>query len=487
MRYILDRISIEQATIAKGLPIILEDLTWTVQEGENWIITGRSGTGKTTLVEFLAYKHRLAAGKRTYPFLGENPSMETFRKAVRYISFTDTGQLFNNLRDIHYYQQRFNAFDSDGHLTARQYIEHGGFQIEGKETLLKRMGIYDLLDLDRIKLSSGQTRKLLLARVLLSNAQILIIDNPYLGLDQASRRVLNDLLDTLVNETGITLILSGHHKELPGCISHRLHLHEGGTYVSGEVDEVKLEKRGHSINEKILSEIKAIFAQSKSEEQLEEILRLEDVEVTYDGKQILRPVNWTVKPGEKWVIYGPNGVGKSTLLSLIYADNPQAYSKEIYLFGRKRGTGETIWDIKRRIGFTSPELHAYFRYNHPARTVVLTGLTDTFDMRRKAKQDEVHLATLLFQYFGVESEIDKPFKKCSTGLQRLILLMRALIKAPLVLLLDEPFQGLDEVHIKMAKTLLEKVLRPDQSMLFISHYKQEWPANIQQVLDLSAS
>ena len=483
----MEKISIEKATIAKGLPIILENLTWTVQSGENWIITGRTGTGKTTLVEFLAYKHRLAAGKRTYPFLGPNPSMEAFRKAVRYISFTDTGQLFNNLRDIHYYQQRFNAFDSDGHLTARQYIEHGGFQIKGKETLLKRMGIYDLLDLDRIKLSSGQTRKLLLARVLLSNAQILIIDNPYLGLDKASRGVLNDLVDTLVKETGITLILSGHHKALPACITHRLHLYEDGTYLSGKIDEIKVREPIHAINEEILSEIKTIFAQSQPKEKLEEILRLEEVEVSYDGKQILHPVNWQVKPGEKWVIYGPNGVGKSTLLSLIYADNPQAYSKEIYLFGRKRGTGETIWDIKRRIGFTSPELHTYFRYNHPARTVVLTGLTDTFEIRRKATQDELRLATLLFQYFGVASEMDKPFKKCSTGLQRLILLMRALIKAPLVLLLDEPFQGLDEVHIAMAKTLLEEVLRPDQSMLFISHYKKEWPATIQQVLDLSAS
>jgi len=481
----LERIRLEKATIAKGLPIILEDLDWTVRAGEHWVITGNCGTGKTTLVEFLAYKHRLISGKRSYPFLGDHPSMADFREAVRYISFTDTGQLFNNLRDIHYYQQRFNAFDSDGHLTARQYIEHGGFQTLGQEALLKQIGIYDLLDVERIKLSSGQTRKLLLTRVLLSEAEVLIIDNPYLGLDQVSRSVLNDLLDTLVRETGMTLILSGHHQELPTCISHRLHLEEGGGYRAGKIDNLRIKARSSQHDEASLAEIKSIFAQSPAKETLSEILRLDQVAVTYDGKQILRPITWEVKPGEKWVVFGPNGAGKSTLLSLIYADNPQAYSKEIYLFGRKRGTGETIWDIKRRIGFTSPELHAYFRYNHPARTMVLTGLTDTFEMRRKATAAEVKLANLLFRYFGVEEELEKPFKKCSTGLQRLILFMRALIKAPPVLLLDEPFQGLDHAQVEKAKILLEKALRPDQSLIFISHYKEEWPANIELVLDLS--
>lgn len=485
MKYTLERIRLEKATIAKGLKVILHDLNWTLSPGQHWIITGPCGAGKTTLVEFLAYKHRLVSGRRTYPFLGENPSMETFRKAVRYISFTDTGQLFNNLRDIHYYQQRFNAFDSDGHLTARQYIEHGGFQIAGQEELLKKIGIYHLLDVERIKLSSGQTRKLLLARVLLSEAQVLIIDNPYLGLDQVSRTTLNELLDTLVEETGMTLLLSGHHHELPDCITHRLHLCEDGTYLSGEIDGWPTEEPSVSINAEVLTAIKAIFAQSNTADLPSEILRLEQVDISYEGKQILRPVDWEVKPGEKWVVYGPNGAGKSTLLSLIYADNPQAYSKAIYLFGRKRGTGETIWDIKRRIGFTSPELHAYFRYNHPALTVVLTGLTDTFELRRQATEAERQLARLLFRYFDIEAEMDKPFKKCSTGMQRLVLLLRALIKVPPVLLLDEPFQGLDTTFVEKAKTLLEQALRPDQSLIFISHYQKEWPANIGSVLDLT--
>lgn len=481
----MDRIRIENASIAKGLHIIIKDLNWTVEPGQHWAISGNCGLGKTTLVEFLAYKHRLASGKRSYPFLGENPPMDVFRKAVRYISFMDTGDLFNNLRDIHYYQQRFNAFDSDGHLTARQYIEHDGFSVEENEDLLRKIGIYDLLDLDRIKLSSGQTRKLLLAKVLLSQTDILIIDNAYLGLDQASRQVLNDLLDTLVRETGLTLILSGHHLELPECITHRLHFQEDGSFQTGPIVSLELPEVRPEIREDLLAEIKTLVHQKKNTATPTEILNLKKVGVTYDGKPILKPLTWKVEPGEKWVVYGPNGAGKSTLLSLIYADNPQAYSKEIYLFGRKRGSGESIWDIKKMIGFTSPELHAYFRENQPALRIVLTGLTDTFVLRRPATDAEIELAKRLFHYFGIEGDIEKPFRKCSTGIQRLILFMRALIKVPPLLLLDEPFQGLDEVFIKKAKTLLEEVLRPDQSLIFISHYQKEWPANIEQVLDLT--
>ena len=480
----MEKIKIEKASIAKGINVIIKDLNWLVESGQHWIISGNCGVGKTTLVEFLAYKHRLATGSRSYPFLGENPSMEKFRKAVRYISFMDTTQLFQNLRDIHYYQQRFNAFDSDGHLTARQYIEHDGYSIEGNERLLKAIGIYDLLDLDRIKLSSGQTRKLLLAKVLLSQPQILIIDNPYLGLDKESRKVLNDLLDTLAKDPQLTIILSGHHKELPKCVNHRLHFQNDGSFKMGLLEDTIPEEPNLSMDQQLLAEIKNCFDE-KDPHGLSEILSLKDVSVIYDGKEILKPINWQVKPGEKWVIYGPNGIGKSTLLSLIYADNPQAYSKEIYLFGRKRGTGETIWDIKRQIGFTSPELHAYFRENHQAMQIVLTGLTDTFVLRKKPTDGDLKLAQLLFHYFGIEEAAEMPFRKCSTGTQRLILFMRSLIKVPPVLLLDEPFQGLDEIFIEKAKRLLEHVLRPDQSLIFISHYRKEWPGNIQQVLDLT--
>lgn len=482
----LKRIRLEKATIAKGLTVLFKDINWCLEPGEHWIISGASGVGKTTLVEFLAYQHRLVSGHRSYPFLGDNPSMKAFREAIRYISFTDTGKLFNNLRNIHYYQQRFNAFDSDDHLTARQYLEYGGFRIQGKDALLKEIGIYDLLDVERIKLSSGQTRKLLLARVLLSEARVLIIDNPYLGLDHVSRKALNDLLDKLVRKTDLNLILSGQHQELPQCISHRLHLEQDGTYRSGEIDKVIIEPQATQMDRSCLEAIRTEFASRVPTEFLPEVLRMEKVSVSYANKEILPPISWRVKRGEKWVVFGPNGVGKSTLLSLIYADNPQAYSKEIYLFGKKRGTGETIWDIKRRIGFTSPELHAYFRYNYKALKVVLTGLTDTFELRSKATKDEIHLAKLFFRYFGVESELEKPFKKCSTGLQRLLLFMRSLIKAPTLLLLDEPFQGLDADQVKRAKLLLEHTLRPDQSLIFISHYRQEWPATIEQVLDLSS-
>ncbi|MEO0339139.1 MAG: ATP-binding cassette domain-containing protein [Bacteroidota bacterium] len=199
---------------------------------------------------------------------------------------------------------------------------------------------------------------------------------------------------------------------------------------------------------------------------------------------ILNALKWKVRQGEKWVVYGPNGAGKSTLLSLIYADNPQAYAHRIYLFGKRRGTGESIWDIKRQFGFTSPELHAYFRENPSALNIVMTGLTDTFVLNRKSSDEEKAFARLLFEYFGLERIMKKPFRHLSTGTQRLLLFMRALIKVPAVLLLDEPFQGLDQKDIARSKVLLETVLQKEQTLLFISHYKSEWPSSIEQVLEI---
>ncbi len=479
------KIVLHNTAIAIGSNIVLENINWTVRQNEHWVITGNCGVGKTVLAEYLAYKHRTAEGQRSYPFLGERPSIEQLRQNIRMISFKDTSKLLNTVQHVHYYQRRFNAFDSEGFLTVRQYLEAGEIDVESQKAWLTQIGMYDLLDTETIKLSSGQTRKMLLAKVLLANPKILIIDNPYLGLDKRSRQILNNLLDDLIFKNDITVILSGHHTSLPKCITHRLHIEDDGSIRKGRIADLKPDQQSTTIDPKVLNSIRQYFKNQHPPEVPAEIIRMEDLNIQYGTKQILKDINWRVERGQKWVVYGPNGSGKSTLLSLIYADNPQAYSKRIYLFGRKRGSGESIWEIKRRIGFTSPELHAYFKENQPAKKTVLTGLTDTFELRKKPDAAELKLMKLLFQYFGLLDEMNKPFNKFSTGVQRLLLFMRALIKVPSVLLLDEPFQGLDENCVRLCKLLLEKILTEEQTLIFISHYREEWPDGIENVLDLS--
>ncbi|MEO0339138.1 MAG: ATP-binding cassette domain-containing protein [Bacteroidota bacterium] len=276
-----DRIVLEKVDVAIGQTAILQNLNWTVKQGEHWAITGDRASGKTVLTQFLAYKHRLANGRRFYPFLGERPSWETIKGAIKLISFTDTTKLFLNAQHYHYYQQRYNAFDTDGHLTVRQYLTDGGQKLDPHLDLLGSIGIADLLDVERIKLSSGQTRKLLLAKGLMEQPAVLILDNAYLGLDQGSRAFLNDWLDTLVEKVDTTLVIAGHHEDLPKCITHELNLN------TGQMSTLKLDAGSRSnipnleFKDDVLQQIKAYCQKRDIPTFSSDILHLDDVTVRY--------------------------------------------------------------------------------------------------------------------------------------------------------------------------------------------------------------
>ena len=205
------------------------------------------------------------------------------------------------------------------------------------------------------------------------------------------------------------------------------------------------------------------------------IFSLKNTSVSYYGNKVLDQINWTVQPGEKWALFGANGSGKSTLLGLLFGDHPQAYANEIYLFDQKRGVGQNIWDIKKRTGFTSAELHYFFNAQLTAFEAIITGLFDHVYLKRAPTEEETALANLLLDYFEISHLKERPFQKLSTGEQRIILLIRALIKNPPLILLDEPFQGFDWHTIQMAKHLLNEILSPWHTLVFITHYEREIP------------
>jgi molybdate transport system ATP-binding protein len=457
---------------------VLYEIDWTVSSGEHWLITGNNGSGKSTLAEAITGRHRIVGGKRTWPRLKGEPS-----RSIQLVSFTDTSSLFHNANAVHYYQQRFNAFDADGHLTVRDYLLSNGHDEGSAIKSLTLLGAKHLIELERIKLSSGQTRKLLLAKALAGRPEILIIDNPYLGLDAGSREALNVILDGLVSGGNISLVLVGSIEHPPSCISHHLRLEAGKVTFAGKRSEDQEADNPALPAKKSLDEIILHFKQTKDITDYKNVLRLKDLSIRYGEKVIFNKLNWAVQPGEKWVISGNNGSGKSTLLSLIYADHPQAYANQIYLFDHRRGRGESIWDIKRRIGFTSPELHAFFDGSLTAEGVILSGLNDTFLPPAKTTPTQINLMKALIRFSGLDAETEKPFRYFSTGEQRLLLFLRALIKAPPVLLLDEPFQGLDSSTIERCRRLLDVVLTPDQTLIFISHFRKEVPDTV--TLELS--
>ena len=204
--------------------------------------------------------------------------------------------------------------------------------------------------------------------------------------------------------------------------------------------------------------------------------RMEDVNIECGTRIILKNVNWEVKNGEKWALTGPNGSGKSTLLSLVYADNPKSYSNTLYLFDRKRGTGESIWDIKSRIGYVSPEMHLYFMEDIPILRIVASGFFDSIGVFRKCTPEQEAVAMEWIKCFGIEHIAHRSFLTLSSGEQRLALLARAFVKDPDLIILDEPLHGLDVKNKQRASKIIESFCdRQGKTLVYVTHYKGEIP------------
>ena len=200
--------------------------------------------------------------------------------------------------------------------------------------------------------------------------------------------------------------------------------------------------------------------------------------VTYDKTQVLRRVSWTVRSGQNWVLRGRNGSGKSTLISLITADNPQAYANDIRLFGRQRGSGESIWEIKEQIGWMAPELQFHYYGEVSCYEVVCSGLYDTVGLYRERSRREDRAVRQWMENLEVQAWADEPFGALSDGQQRLVLMARALVKEPPLVILDEPCQGLDPVHRQRVLAILDQVARePHSTLIYVTHHRAEIPAS----------
>ncbi|MBX2877039.1 MAG: ATP-binding cassette domain-containing protein [Saprospiraceae bacterium] len=483
-------IQAENLSAGLGTEALLHGINWLVEPNQHWVVTGANGAGKSLLINTIVGRSRIMEGSLRFPFLGEKVDFLKKKKAITRVSFTDTSKLFKSAEIQHYYQQRYNAFDADGHLTVRDYLATGGLEENNVEHqgVLQLLGLDVLIDKERIKLSSGQTRKLLLAKALIKQPKLLLLDNPYIGLDAGSREILNDTLDRLASERNISIILSGHFDVLPNCISHRLHLEQGKVSYQGPFQQLELDQVQQltSQQKNKLKELASFYQEKSAPLQAKDVFQLDGVSVKYGQTTILDNLNWRVRPGEKWILKGQNGAGKSTLLSLLYGDNPQAYSLPVYLFDQKRGPGQSIWAIKKRIGFTSPELHAYYDQDLLARHVVWSGLTDTFHVKPGTPPEFRKITESLFEYFGISQYLNRPFSQLSTGIQRLVLFMRAVIKVPPVLLLDEPFQGFDQQLIQACRALLSQVLDSQFTLIFITHFEHEAPSIVNQTFRLES-
>ena len=460
-------LELNNASIFRLGKTVLESFNWKINEDENWVVLGNIASGKTTLLQAIAGTLHLRSGAIHYHFLDGSISRWELKKHITMVSFQNRLMDGNDL----YYQQRYNFSAEDNIPTVRQHLGDRDFNAPH----FKLLKIQELLDVELIKLSNGQTRRVILAKALSLHPKLLLLDNPFAGLDIETRDNLREFIQELVMH-GQKIILSCMHPEdVPAAFSHVLHMSEMQITYQGLRSEFKQTSK--------ITIGSNIHFEPRTTKPFSIAAELKNISIRYGNKQVLDQVNWKILKNEKWALLGKNGSGKSTLLSLLNADNPQSYSNDITLFDEKHQIGNSIWKVKRRIGFFSPELHAYFNEDLTVFDVIATGFTDKFIPRSNVSEAEGLRINQLLGFYEEEKLKDRRYLQLSSGEQRLILFLRSLVKEVDLLILDEPFQGFDNDLIEQSKQLLDQYCK-DTTLIFVTHYENEIPTSVNHFLVL---
>jgi molybdate transport system ATP-binding protein len=467
-------LKVENLAVNRSGKNVLNGISFSLYKNESLAIIGPSGSGKTLL--------GLALAKKIF-YRGE---IQFANDANCKIVFVEQLHHFKNLQHTNdlYYQQRFNSYDTEETETVAQSL---GENSKLAEVFFKEMGIEYLRDEKLIQLSNGENKKFQILKARLEEPKVLILDQPFIGLDKETRTWLQQQFEALI-KSGVLLILITSAEEIPGSISKVLLLEKGEVKSFEKLEEFSTRTELNTIeikNDFVNPGLKIFLKAESTNTACESVIEMREVSVQYGDKLILDKVNWKVMKGERWLLSGPNGSGKSTLLSLITADNPKAYANSIFLFGKKRGSGESIWDIKKKIGFISPELHLYFNQFSTCFETVASGLYDTIGLFRQLSDEDIELVDQWMEFCRVKDLRQKKLYELSVGEQRAVLLTRALVKYPPLLILDEPCQGLDtERKNEFLELINEVCTRGNKTMVFVSHYENDIPSCISHYIKL---
>jgi len=460
-----------------------ETLNWSMQQGEHWALIGPNGSGKSRFVDVLTGKLAIRSGMRDYP-LPETLGIPVF-DAIKSMAFRDITALTTDYEQSAY-QQRWNSQESETAPDVSSLLKFHSDEVYTAR-ILDVLEVRPLLNRKVVQLSSGELRKFLLARVLMERPRVLILDNPFIGLDAESRIKLNEVLEeiSVMGDLQLLFVLSNPddvpdyvHWIQPLFEKHLLKPCSPSAFASDKTLQHALFPLLQTWTEERSFEVYSSVEGNSDEAETATnvVVGLRNVGIHYGERSILEHLNWTVHEGERWALLGPNGAGKSTLLSLICADNPQSYANDIRLFGRKRGGGESIWDIKQHIGYVSPEMHHYYLKNLPCRDIVGSGLFDTIGLYRRCNEEQLERVAYWMERFGVKELSDRSFLRVSSGEQRLCLLARAFVKAPRLLILDEPLHGLDATNKRKVRQHIDEYCAdPSRTLIYVTHYLGELP------------
>ncbi|MGQ1945557.1 ATP-binding cassette domain-containing protein [Geofilum sp. OHC36d9] len=487
-------LKLKDVAVVIGNETIFNDLSFELKNNDHLAIIGDSGTGKSTLLRTIAGKQPAIDGTIERPFYKRYKETNVIQDPTfslnHLIAYMDVRHDFRNLQNQQdfFYQQRYNASFAEDAPTVKTYLAQKALSAtcSGPWDLPQTIALLHLeplLDKHLIKLSNGESRRLRIGAALLKNPKLILLDQPLSGVDVKSRQQFNNIFTTIAN-SGINLIMVCDATEMPSVITTVAVMKKGASPQFIERKNFSPDNFKHTnyplVNEQLLKPL-------ISHRPLFNIIaKLRNASVSYGSGKVLDNVNWTIKQGEKWALSGPNGSGKSTLLSLICGDHPQAYANDIILFDRQRGSGESIWDIKRNIGFMSPELFQFFPADQNCRHIIQSGFYDTMGVFRKVTGQQEKIVDDWIKLLNLTDYQNKPLRQLPVSMQRLCLLARAMVKNPVLLILDEPCQGFDTAQQSYFKEIIDALSEGSNiTWIYVTHHQEQLPNSVTHHLQLT--
>ena len=452
----------------------LEGICWQILADQHWVIIGPNGSGKSALAAMLAGEGSVERGKLTG--LPAN---------VQVVSFEAQRVLIE--------QQRVLAEDADAGQdpagsSARRIVQQNNPDPELVRQLTDLFAVETLLERPFRSLSTGETRKILLLRAIASQPELLVLDEPYEGLDAAMRVVVETTLKSLAASTTMVFVLN-RFDQIPAFVTHLAYaqaatiIHKVATDDVEKVVDIKqlLHIKSTNLTVPMMDETTprpAINAQQP-------LVRMQNLRVAYGDQVVFENLDWTVEPHSHWQVTGANGSGKTCLLNLITGDHPQCYVNDIFVFGFQRGNRESIWQIKQYIGYVSTALQWEYRVSIGLLNVIISGFYDSIGLYQQATDRQKQIALQWLDLVGLKDRADQPFNQLSYGDQRLLLIARAMVKHPHLLILDEPCLGLDDINRQLVLTLIEKICADSQTtVIYVNHHAEDRITGISNYLAL---
>jgi len=455
----------------------LRNINWTITPEQHWVVTGTNGAGKSALAAVLAG-------------MGDNlsGSIEGLPARVGLVSFEAQAALIDAERK----KDDADIMDviSEG-TPVHEILFEDCQDVELAKQLSIQFDIEKLLDRSFRKLSTGESRKVMLIRALASKPDLLVLDEPFDGLDINSLAMLQQHLLSIITTTPIVMVLN-RFDEFPDFITDIAYVDKGQLqHQVSRTDKSAFEELYKLLHLKT-TDLTVPAADPETAIPVlaanEPLVRLTDLTIAYDDKKIIDKLNWTIEPNQHWQLSGPNGSGKTGLLSIINGDHPQCYVNDVFVFGFQRGSGESIWQIKQFIGYVSTALQWEYKGTTSLRNVIISGFFDSIGLYSKCTKNQKAVANEWLELLGMSERGDEIFGKLSYGDQRLLLIARAMVKHPPLLILDEPCLGLDDMNRQLVLALIEKICASTEtSVLYVNHHPEDQIKGIDNYLALSQS